>query len=263
MSLSEDIDNIMSKDPAARSRFEVLLCYPGLHAVTLHRLANWFWRRKAVTCARVIGYLSRMVTGIEIHPGATLGRRVFIDHGMGVVVGETAIVGDDVVIYQGVTLGAGAAARGGAATRGSKRHPTLANGVVVGSGAEIQGDIHVGENAQVASGSIVLKDVPPNSIVVGVPGRVIIRDGKRVNEPVPDIEAEAIKSLKDRIKTLEGRIDQLSGGKSSGLSESASQAISGAGAAVYAPANGSETGLGGENQVGEDPVDVFLHGAGI
>src|SRR5580700_4736036 len=195
--IQENIQTILDKDPAARTRLEVILCYPGFHAITVHRYAHWLWRRKLYTAARFLSHVSRVLTGIEIHPGATIGRRVFIDHGMGVVIGETTIIGDDCVIYQGVTLGAGAAARMGPLTRSKKRHPTLGVGVVVGSGAEIQGDITVGDNARVASRSIVLKDVPANSVVVGVPGRVILRDGQKVKHdvPDPDIEAEAIKSL--------------------------------------------------------------------
>jgi serine O-acetyltransferase len=251
MSLKDDIKNIMSKDPAARSELEVLLCYPGLHAVMMHRLTHRLWMSGHTLSARFLSQLSRSVTGIEIHPGATIGQRVFIDHGMGVVIGETTIVGDDCVIYQGVTLGAGAAARKGAQTRGSKRHPTLGTGVVVGSGAEIQGDVVVGNNVQVASGSIVLKDVPDNSIVVGVPGRVLYRDGKRISEVVPDMEAEAIKALKDKIADLEQKVDRLSGG--AGAATVRSQA-----------AGGVESGAvsGTESDVG-DAVDAFLHGAGI
>jgi serine O-acetyltransferase len=236
MSLKDEIQNIMSKDPAARSELEVLLCYPGLHSVLVHRISHHLWKNGHTLLARILSQISRSITGIEIHPGATLGRRVFIDHGMGVVIGETTIVGDDCVIYQGVTLGAGAAARKGAATRGSKRHPTLGSGVVVGSGAEIQGDIVVGNNVQVASGSIVLKDVPDNSVVVGVPGRVLYHEGKRVSEVVPDLEAEAIKCLKTKIAELEHKIETLS------------------------PPKGPEPA---PDATVSDPVDVFLHGAGI
>lgn len=222
----------MNKDPAARSELEVLLCYPGLHAILLHRLAHWLWQRKVIIPARVISQFNRALTGIEIHPGAQVGNRVFIDHGMGVVIGETTVVGDDCVIYQAVTLGAGSDARKGARTRGKKRHPTLGSGVIVGSGAEIQGPIYVGDNVQVASGSIVLKDVPDNSVVVGVPGRVIYRDGQRVrDEEVPDPEAAAIKSLKERLDELEAEVGRLSG----------------------VPSKHSLS----------DPVDEFLHGAGI
>lgn len=252
MSLLENIDNILEKDPAARSRLEVILCYPGFHVMVSHKIANFLWRKGLTTPARCVSQAARVWTGIEIHPGATVGRRVFIDHGMGVVVGETTIIGDDVVIYQGVTLGAGAAARMGSASRGKKRHPTLGNGVVVGSGAEIQGDIVVGENVRVASGSIVLKDVPPNSVVVGVPGRVIYRDGVKVtSESVPDIEAEAIKSLKQRLEKLEHML-----AASPELNKESFEV----------PSDDFSTGDLKDMDVvddGTDPVDVFLHGAGI
>ncbi|MBX9691719.1 MAG: serine O-acetyltransferase [Cyanobacteria bacterium] len=246
--INETIDAIMHSDPAARSRLEVMLCYPGLHAIVAYRISHEFWSRGNLTFARCLSQLARWVTGIEIHPGATIGRRLIIDHGMGVVIGETTIIGDDCFIYQGVTLGAGVQARQGEATRGAKRHPTLGNGVVVGSGAEIQGDIRIGNNVRVASGSIVLKEVPDNSIVVGVPGRVIYKDGKRVKEDeTPDIEAEAIKSLKKRINALEAEFQKLVTG---GVSASSS----------------SETDIDDDNQQendGRDPVDVFLQGAGI
>ncbi len=189
--IEETIHTILEKDPAARSALEVVLCYPGFHAVTIHLLTHWLYQRRYYTLSRWISQLSRIFTGIEINPGATVGRRVFFDHGMGVVVGETAIIGDDCVIYQGVTLGAGASARMGAASRGTKRHPTLGQGVIVGSNAEVQGDITLGDNVRVASGSIVLKDVPSNSVVVGVPGRVIYRDGQKVRDEMPDIEGRS------------------------------------------------------------------------
>lgn len=238
MSLTEDIQNILAKDPAARSELEILLCYPGVHAILIYRLAHKLYQEEWYTAARFLSQLGRWFTGIEIHPGATIGNRVLIDHGMGVVIGETAEVGDDCVLYQGVTLGAGSDARGGAETRGKKRHPTLGKGVVVGSGAEIQGPVIVGDNVRVASGSIVLRDVPSDSVVVGVPGRVIYRDGKRVDEKVvPDIEAEALKSMKQRVDELEKRLDAVAG----------------------TPA-GEPSSKDDDN---EDPVDVFLHGAGI
>jgi serine O-acetyltransferase len=251
MSLKEEIQNIMSKDPAARSELEVLLCYPGLHAILVHRLSHRLWTSGHTLSARFISQVSRSFTGIEIHPGATIGSRVFIDHGMGVVIGETTVVGDDCVIYQGVTLGAGAAARKGAQTRGTKRHPTLGKGVVVGSGAEIQGDITVGNGVQVASGSIVLKDVPDNSIVVGVPGRVLYQDGKRVSEEVPDIEAEAIKALKSKIAELEHKLNLLSAEK-----KAVKPTDTGEPAQPAKPEIERPSGM-------KDAVDVFLHGAGI
>jgi len=178
--LTEVIDTILQKDPAARSRWEVILCYPGFHAVCLHGVAHWFWLSGNHLVARCLSHFCRFVTGIEIHPGATLGRRLFIDHGMGVVIGETARVGDDVVLYQGVTLGTGVQGRMGADKRGVKRHPTVGNGVVIGSGAEVQGDLLIGDNSRIASGSIVLTNVPANSVVVGVPGRIVYKDGVKV-----------------------------------------------------------------------------------
>lgn len=256
--LEEIITTFMELDPAARSRFEVILCYPGFHAVAIHRLASKFWKRKHSTLARFISHLGRMFTGIEIHPGATLGRRFIIDHGMGVVIGETAVVGDDCFIYQGVTLGAGSEARAGEETRGVKRHPTLGNGVVVGTGAVIQGDILVEDNATVASGSIVLKDVPANSIVVGVPGRVIYRDGKKVDSrdgkrnesKIPDIEAEAIKRLKNRLDSLEGKLASMRASEGGDDSKDDDK-------------SNLESPEDGASRDDSDPVDVFLQGAGI
>ncbi|CAN5614208.1 serine O-acetyltransferase [soil metagenome] len=248
--IKENIDAIYDQDPAARSRLEVILCYPGFHAVTMHQLSHMLWTHELHTLARCVSHFSRVSTGIEIHPGATLGRRVFIDHGMGVVIGETTIIGDDVTIYQGVTLGAGAAARMGSASRGTKRHPTLGNGVVVGSGAEIQGDIMVGDNVRIASGSILLKDVPDNSVVVGVPGRVIYRDGQKVKDEVPDIEAEAIKSLKDKVRKLEKQLQSVTA-----CIESLQLST------PVAPVNEEEEMP--TSPTSTDPVDVFLHGAGI
>jgi serine O-acetyltransferase len=182
--VTELIDTILQKDPAARSRLEVIFCYPGLHAVTLHMLAHRLWLAEHHFIARCLSHFGRFLTGIEIHPGATIGRRLFIDHGMGVVIGETTIVGDDVVLYQGVTLGTGVQGRMGVENRGVKRHPTIGNGVVIGSGAEVQGNLFVGDNSRIASGSIVLADVPPNSVVVGVPGRIIYKDGVKVQSEV-------------------------------------------------------------------------------
>ncbi|MGN6232343.1 MAG: serine O-acetyltransferase [Trinickia sp.] len=165
--LREDIATIRQRDPAARSAWEVLTCYPGLHALVLHRLANACWRARRRWLARVISQVARFMTGIEIHPGATIGRRVFIDHGMGVVVGETAEVGDDCTIYQGVTLG------GTSLTRGAKRHPTLERGVIVGAGAKVLGGFTIGENAKIGSNAVVVKPVPAGATAVGNPARVV------------------------------------------------------------------------------------------
>ncbi len=204
--IKEDIQTALKTDPAARNVLEVILCYPGFHAVTIHRLAHWLWKYKFLLLGRLVSHINRFLTGIEIHPGATLGRRLFIDHGMGVVIGETTIVGDDVVLYQGVTLGGGAAARQGEQTRNTKRHPTLGNNVVVGSGAEIQGDIKIGNNVMVASGSIVLNDIPEHSVVVGVPGRVIYHQGKKVKLPDPKDLPDTMQNLKQQVLKLEKQL---------------------------------------------------------
>ena len=274
MYLRESIDNILAKDPAARSRLEVILCYPGFHVLIFHKFASRLWKAGYRTPARFLSHLGRVLTGIEIHPGATIGRRVLIDHGMGVVIGETAVVGEDSIIYQGVTLGAGSAARQGALSRDTKRHPTLGANVVVGSGAEIQGAINVGDNVRVASGSIVLKDVPANSIVVGVPGRVVYQDGKKiVKDDNPDIEAEAIKALNQKICDLEKLVKDLKSNlrkqeqQLKTLSESEIDISANAGATTSS-STVSRTDLnrlpdqtqGADNQ---DPIDVFLQGAGI
>jgi serine O-acetyltransferase len=174
--LREDIATVMEKDPAARSRLEVLLCYPGVHALFIHRIAHGFWRSGLVLPARWLSHLARFLTGIEMHPGASVGRRVFIDHGMGVVVGETAVIGDDCTIYQGVTLG-------GTALNRAKRHPTLGRGVVVGAGAKVLGPFTVGDGARIGSNSVVIKEVPAGATAVGTPARIILEeDDKRREE---------------------------------------------------------------------------------
>ena len=172
-SVREDIAAVFETDPAARSYFEVLLCYPGLHAVWLHHPNRWLWRHGLRFLARFGSQVARFFTGIEIHPGAEIGRRLFIDHGMGTVIGETAIVGDDVTLYQGVTLG-------GTGKEKGKRHPTIGNKVTIGAGARILGNITIGDNCRIGAGSVVLRNVPPNSTVVGVPGHIVLRDGQRV-----------------------------------------------------------------------------------
>ncbi|HTV13520.1 MAG TPA: serine O-acetyltransferase, partial [Acidobacteriaceae bacterium] len=210
--IREDIDAVMERDPAASSRLMVVLCYPGLHAVWTHRVTGRLWRAKWKLLARLLSQIGRFCTGIEIHPGAELGRRVFIDHGAGVVVGETAIVGNDVTLYQGVTLGGTGHERG-------KRHPTLRDGVFVGSSAQILGNICIGENSRVGAGSVVLQDVPPNSTVVGVPAhivyqngeRVLITDPKQVKDPLSHVIialGEEMKRLRARVEHLDGRIEQ-------------------------------------------------------
>ena len=182
MSFSEDIQSVLDRDPAARTPVEVALCYPGLHAVWIHRLSHQLWNAKLTTPARFLSHISRCLTGVEIHPAAVIGRRLFIDHGMGVVIGETSVIGDDVTIYQAVTLG-------GTGKKKDKRHPTLENGVVIGAGAKIIGGIVLGENAQVGAGSVVVKDVPANATVVGIPAKVIMLNGVRVTaQPEPVLE---------------------------------------------------------------------------
>lgn len=175
MSIREDIETVLERDPAARTRLEVLLCYPGLHAIWAHRLNHWLWNAGLTTLARFGSHLTRFFTGIEIHPAARIGRRFFIDHGLGVVIGETTVIGDDVMLYQHVTLG-------GTGKKKGKRHPTLEDGVVIGAGAKVLGNITVGQRSQIGSGSVVVKDVPRDSTVVGIPGRVIIQDGRRLND---------------------------------------------------------------------------------
>jgi len=172
-SVREDVAAAFENDPAARSYFEVLLCYPGLHAVWAHHVTHWLWLHEFRFLARFGSQVGRLLTGIEIHPGAEIGRRLFIDHGMSVVIGETSIVGDDVTLYQGVTLG-------GTGKEKGKRHPTIGNRVTIGSGAKILGNITIGDNCRVGAGSVVLRSVPANSTIVGVPGHVVLRDGQRV-----------------------------------------------------------------------------------
>jgi serine O-acetyltransferase len=206
--LRADIRTVMERDPAARSRLEVLLCYPGVHALALHRLGNRFWRSGWPSAARFVSHVSRFITGIEIHPAARLGRGLFIDHGMGIVIGETAEVGNNVSLLQGVTLG-------GTSTKREKRHPTLRDNVTVGAGAKIIGAITIGENSRVGAGSVVVRDVPPNAVVVGVPGRVTYKDGQRVSgidmdmTDLPDPVSRAIEQLVDRIRSLEADLDGL------------------------------------------------------
>jgi serine O-acetyltransferase len=206
--IRSDIRTVMERDPAARSRLEVLLCYPGVHALAFHRLGNGLWRRGWLSTARFVSHVARFLTGIEIHPAAKFGRGVFIDHGMGLVIGETAEVGNNVSLLQGVTLG-------GTSTRREKRHPTLRDNVTVGAGAKVIGAITIGENSRVGAGSVVVRDVPPNAVVVGVPGRVTSKDGQRVGgidmnmTDLPDPVSRAIEQLVEQIHTLEADLDSL------------------------------------------------------
>ena len=211
--LREDIASVFERDPAARSTWEVLACYPGLHAVWIHRLAHWFWTHGLSWLGRFTSHLGRWLTGIEIHPAVVVGRRVFIDHGMGVVIGETAEIGDDCTIYQGVTLG------GTSLYRGTKRHPTLGKGVVVGAGAKVLGGFTVGDGANIGSNAVVVKEVPAGATVVGIPGRVVEEGGKEKDKAhfaaygvVPNQEdpyARKLQSLVDHAQELEQTVAAL------------------------------------------------------
>jgi len=206
--IREDVATVLDRDPAARSRLEVFLCYSGLHAVWFYRVNHWLWNHRFLLLGRWCSQVARFLTGIEIHPGAKIGRRFFIDHGLGVVVGETAIVGDDVTLYQGVTLG-------GTGKEHGKRHPTIEDSVVIGAGAKVLGNITVGKDCRIGSGSVVLRSVPDHSTVVGVPGHIIFRDGQRVvitdpkqiNDPLSEALAAVateVSKLRERVKQLEG-----------------------------------------------------------
>jgi serine O-acetyltransferase len=206
--IREDVANVKEHDPAAKSRFEIFLCYAGLHAVWFYRVNHWFWNHRLFLVARWFSQVARLLTGVEIHPAAKIGRRLFIDHGMGVVIGETSIVGDDVTLYQGVTLG-------GTGKEQGKRHPTLEDSVVVGGGAKILGNITVGKNSRIGAGSVVLRNVPDNSTVVGVPGHIVFREGKRVviTDPkqINDPLSEALAAVAAEVHKLRDRVQQLEG----------------------------------------------------
>lgn len=214
--LKRDIQAVFERDPAARSTLEILLTYPGVHAILLHRLAHWFYKRKLFLIARIISQISRFITGIEIHPGATIGEGFFIDHGMGVVIGETTEIGNNVTIYQGVTLG-------GTGKEKGKRHPTIGNNVVISAGAKVLGSMKIGDNVKIGAGSVVLREVPPNCTVVGIPGKVVVRDGVNIadrnlgaidlhHEQLPDPVAEMMVCLQRQIERLEHRLEQIEGG---------------------------------------------------
>ncbi len=207
MTIRDEIMAIQSRDPAARSALEVVLAYPGFHAVQSHRLAHWLYEKRLYLPARLVSHLSRFLTGIEIHPGASIGERVFIDHGMGVVIGETAVVGDDCTLYQGVTLGGTGKARG-------KRHPTLESKVTVGVGAKVLGDVVIGEGARIGGGAVVLRDVPANTTAVGIPARAVgwtdphSGEMRRV-ETMPDPQRDALVAITQRIEELEEETRKL------------------------------------------------------
>jgi len=213
--LKRDIASVFERDPAARTTLEVIFCYPGFHALQFHRIAHWLWTHRMRFTARFVSHISRFLTGIEIHPGARIGPGFFIDHGMGVVIGETTELGENVTLYHGVTLG-------GTSTKKEKRHPTLGNNVIVGAGAAVLGPITLGDNARVGSGSVVVEDVPPNTTVVGVPGKVVYGERKPgvpkidlEHGNLPDPTAEAIRSLLDMIHELQQEVRDLKEEKSS------------------------------------------------
>ena len=210
--MREDIATVRRNDPAARNAFEIVTCYPGLHAIWIHRVAHWFYRRGWFTIARLVSHCNRHFTGVEIHPGARLGRRIFIDHGMGVVIGETTVIGNDVTLHQGVTLG-------GTSTQRVKRHPTLKDNVLVGVGAQVIGNIIIGENSKVGAGSVVLNSVPPNATVVGVPGRVVTVRNPDTDtvEKLPDPVGERLDNLEGKVKELENRLNRSEGRKGEGI----------------------------------------------
>jgi serine O-acetyltransferase len=219
--IKEDIQVVFQRDPAVRSAWEVALAYPGFHAVLMHRLAHWLWQRGHTTIARFLSHVGRFFTGIEIHPGATIGRRFFIDHGMGVVIGETTEIGDDVTIYQGVTLG-------GTSTVRIKRHPTIEDSVTIFSGAAVLGPVTVGRHSRVGAGSVLVTSVPEHSTVVGIPGRVVRHEamhtqtGKAIMDlnaaDLPDVIAKAISGLAEYVEKLEKKVDELSA-RQGGLEE--------------------------------------------
>ncbi|WP_017655285.1 serine O-acetyltransferase [Fortiea contorta] len=239
--LIRDLQTIYERDPAARNWLEVLFCYPGLQALVFHRLAHSLYKLGMPFLPRFISHISRFLTGIEIHPGAVIGDGVFIDHGMGVVIGETAIVGDGALIYQGVTLG-------GTGKQTGKRHPTLGSNVVVGAGAKVLGNIQIGDHVRIGAGSVVLRDVPSNTTVVGVPGRITRQNNTTIDclahNKLRDVEAEAIRALFERVKALEQQIEEFT---PSSLSLTPAQ---------HEPANCNKLDT---NRV----IDEFLDGAGI
>ena len=216
--LREEIDGIMARDPAARSRFEVVLNYPSFHAMLFYRVAGWFWRRRLYPLGRWISQWGRFWTGIEIHPGARIGKRLFIDHGMGVVIGETAEIGDDVTLYHDVTLGGTSPSIDSESQRNVKRHPTLEDGVIVGSGAQVLGPITVGANARVGANAVVVRDVQPNVTVTGIPAKTVMPKDKRTvkkfvaygtTDDLSDPMVPAIEALRSQVQALSDRIEEL------------------------------------------------------
>src|SRR5712692_6194709 len=233
--LRDEIDATIARDPAARSRLEVVLCYPGFHALLYHRLAHWLWQRGWHLAGRFVSHVGRVLTGIEIHPGAQIGRRLFIDHGMGVVIGETAEIGDDCTLYNGVTLGGTRPSR---EQGGQKRHPTVGNNVIIGSGARVLGPIRVGDGARVGAGAVVLKEVPDGATMVGNPARQV---GRRTSEEppafepygvtgeIPDPIARALNALLDEAATLRARVSELERGREAAPTEESAPPATGPG----------------------------------
>jgi serine O-acetyltransferase len=245
--IRDDIRAVRERDPAATSTASVLVNYPGLHAIWSHRINHWLWAHGRKGIARFLSQVARWFTGIEIHPGVSIGRGFFIDHGMGVVIGETAIIGNDVTLYQGVTLG-------GTGKETGKRHPTLEDCVVVGVGASVLGNITLGRGSKVGGGAVVIDDVPPNSTVVGIPGRVVVRAGERVeaidlhHEDLPDPVVEMFRSLTRRIEKLEGRLSH-----DEGLAEERGEST------FVRSVAGPDRGGGLEHE-GEEPISVEFEG---
>lgn len=205
--LRNDVDVVLEQDPAARNRLEVMINYSGVHAIWSHRFNHWLWNKKLFFLARFLSQFSRFLTGIEIHPGAKIGQRLFIDHGMGVVIGETCEIGDNVTIFQGVTLG-------GTGKEKGKRHPTLEDYVLVATGAKVLGSMRIGKNARIGAGSVVLKEVPPNSTVVGIPGRIVVRDGVKIGNDLdhinlPDPVSDKFRSLEQELIRLKKEMKEL------------------------------------------------------
>ncbi|MGC5327814.1 serine O-acetyltransferase [Brevibacillus sp. SYSU BS000544] len=205
--IKQDIEAVMERDPAARSVFEVVVTYSGLHAIWWHRIAHKLWKKEWYTLARIVSQTSRFFTLIEIHPGATIGNKLFIDHGAGVVIGETCEIGDNVTIYQGVTLG-------GTGKEKGKRHPTVGDNVIIASGAKVLGSFKIGDNSKIGAGSVVLQEVPPNSTVVGIPGKIVVQDGKRITNDfdhcnLPDPIENMFRQMQQEIEGLRQEVAQL------------------------------------------------------
>ena len=263
--LITDFRIIFERDPAARNWLEVLFCYHGLQALLMHRIARWMHNVGIPFLPRLTSHLARFLTGVEIHPGATIGKGVFIDHGMGVVIGETAIIGDYALIYQGVTLG-------GTGKETGKRHPTLGEYVVVGAGAKVLGNLQIGNNVRIGAGSVVLRDVPADCTVVGVPGRIVYRSGVKVDPlehgRLPDAEAQAIRALVDRIEQLEQQIEQLQE-KQQSVSESFANVLVGKNYGINSHVLSEEhlreyhTHVHTQCRLEDKAIDEFLDGSGI